>query len=860
MLTRLLFLDTLSRDVRNALRSLRRNPAFTVIAVLTLALGIGANTAVFTLIDQLLLRPLPVKEPDTLVLVSAAHLPRFGHEGSVGGSGRRPDGRMAELISYQLFSALAERVPAFAESFAQCTRPYPVLVGDTPNDLWGQLVSGNYFGMLGIKAAAGRLLSRDDDRTDAAPAVVISHGYWQRQFAGAPSAVGRTIRISGHPATIVGVAEAGFTGLGGSGHAPDFFAPLELFDVLKHPRMYSLRSGGTSVLEMIARLRPGTSIEQAQVAGETVYQQLRADAVGGHEREMEESDRRLSRIVSPVAYERIVANRHLTLFPAGYGLSSQSFVGPQLVRALQMLMVMAVLLLLIAASNVTNLIVARGAAARRDVAIRLALGASRTRLVVERLVDNLLVAAAAGAGSLLVARWLADVLLIILPLDSGQTSVTTTPDRRTMLFTAGVALAAGLFVWLASSLQITRRSALPPLTETGLGGVSTRPLRLRRGLLVLQTALSLGLLCAASMFAHSLFNLTSIDAGFQVAGLTTFTLQPSGAAASKRMELVVSDTMAAFAGTADVQSVAATTELPLMNAGGTTVVGGNVPLNAEKGVPAGEVSVTPGYFRTIGLPLVRGREFTERDTAAAERVAVVNESLARALFADRNPIGERIGLQYVALDTTIVGVVKDTKASLRQPPEPAMFTPLAQHAVSRMTVVVRAKSGRPLDMPAVRALVNRIDSTVPVTDLATMEQRIADTLSRDRILAALSSAFAGLAAVLCGLGLFGMMNFHVATRQRELGIRLALGAERRSIQWTVVREAVFVILVGAPAGLAAYLASSRMVGSFLFELSPTDVPTVAAAACTLVLVALAASFVPARRATRLDPAVILRRE
>jgi predicted permease len=470
------------------------------------------------------------------------------------------------------------------------------------------------------------------------------------------------------------------------------------------------------------------------------------------------------------------------------------------------------------------------------------------------------VAAAAGAGSLLVATWLADVLLLILPLGSGQNPVTTTPDRRTLLFAVGVALATGLFVWLASSLQLTRRSTLPPLTDTGLGGVSTRPLRLRRGLLALQTALSLALLCAASMFAHSLFKLTSIDAGFQSAGLTTFTMQPSGAAASKPMEPLVRDTLAVLAGTANVQAVAATNSLPLMNGGGTNVVGGHVPLNAEKAVSAGDVSVTPGYFRTIGLPMVRGREFTGRDAAGADRVSVVNESLARALFGSRNPIGEKVGLQHVALDRVVVGVVRDTKETLRRPPEPAMYVPLAQQTTSSMTFVVRTRSGRPLDMPTVRALVNRIDSTVPVTDLATMEQRIADTLSRDRILAGLSSAFAGLAALLCGLGLFGMMNFHVATRQREMGIRMALGADRRSIQWSVVREAVFVIVAGAPVGLAAYIASSRVIGTFLFDLSPTDVPTVGAAACMLVLVALAASVIPARRATRLDPAVILRRE
>jgi putative ABC transport system permease protein len=428
-----------------------------------------------------------------------------------------------------------------------------------------------------------------------------------------------------------------------------------------------------------------------------------------------------------------------------------------------------------------------------------------------------------------------------------------------MLFAFGVALAAGLFVWLASSLQLTRRSTLPPLTDTGLGGVSTRPMRLRRGLLAVQTALSLALLCAASMFARSLFNLTSIDAGFQVPGLTTFALRPSGTDASKQVEPLVRETVAAFAGLADVRSAAATSELPLMGGGGTFVVGGNVPVDAEKAVPAAQVSVTPGYFRTIGLPLVRGREFTEQDSAGAEGVAVVNESLARALFGDRDPIGERVGLQHVALDRTVVGIVEDTKESLRRPAEPAMYVPLTQ-PVPSMTLVVRTRSGRPLDVASVRAVVKRVDPAAPVSELATMQQLIGGTLSRERVLALLSSAFAGLAALLCGLGLFGMMNFHVATRQRELGVRLVLGADRRSIQWNVVREAVFVILAGAPVGLAAYLASSRVVGSFLFDLSPTDAPTVAAAAGMLVLVAIAASVIPARRATHLDPAVILRRE
>lgn len=417
------FLDLVVRAIPQALRRVVKAPSFAIVSIVTLALAIGANTAVFSLIDQLLLRPLPVKEPDTLVLVSANPLPAFGYRFGSSGSGRSPDGRVTYLVSYDLFSALSERVPAFVESFAQWGRPYPVLVGDMPNDLWAQLVSGNYFGMLGIKAAAGRLLSPADDRPGASPVAVISHGYWQRQFAGDSSVVGRTIRVSGHPVTVVGVAAAGFNGLGGR-HSPDLFVPLELYDVLNdalsRPSRLPLRGATNRVLQMFARLRPETSIEQAQVTGEAVYQQLLAEAVGGRWKEVEESDRRVLRILSdnPEARERLAQGRHLTLFPAGYGVSSQSSVSPQLLRALQMLMVMAVLLLLIAASNVTNLIVARGAAARREVAICLALGASRTRLFAERLVDNLLVAGAAGAGSLLVAEWLGGVLLLILPLGS----------------------------------------------------------------------------------------------------------------------------------------------------------------------------------------------------------------------------------------------------------------------------------------------------------------------------------------------------------------------------------------------------------------------------------------------------------
>jgi predicted permease len=839
-------LDFLVRDIPRVVRRLVKAPIFSLVVVATLALAIGANGAVFTLIDQLLLRPLPVSEPDSLVVVNSPSVPRMGPS-SVSG-GRAPDGTVMRAMNYDLFCALSERVPVFERTLAY--RPWrgAVLTADSPAEVFGEMVTGTYFDMLGIVPAVGRLLGPADDRPGAPPVVVLAHGYWKRQFGGDPAAVGRTIRVADFPMTVIGVAAGGFTGMFGV-RSSDFFVPLEMNDVLMpRPAPYRLRDGGSHHLTMMARLRAGTKLEQAQAASDAVYQQLVADALG--RAAFTEKDR------------QVVAGYRLKLFPGGTVASQQAAVSPQLLLALRLLMAMAVLLLVISATNVTNLILAREVQRRREVAIRFALGAGRTRMLGERLVESLVLAAAAGGASLIVAAWLADALLVMLPVGPEQTSVATTPDRRMMLFMAGVALAGGLLVWVASALPATRRSSLPHLGDTGDGGRRAGVLGLRRGLLALQAALSLVLLCGASVLAHSLYNLTSIDPGFRTDGLTAFKLQPASAAmTSGEFGRVVRDTLPGLRAIAGVQAAVATTELPLLGGGGGTwVAGGRISADAEKAVLTGQVSVTPGYFAVVGLPIIRGREFGEQDDGGAPRVAVVNESLAKALFGDEDPVGQMMGFQYRPLDTRIVGVVKDTRTGVRRPAEPTMYVAWSQQPAPWAMVVVRTPRDGALDLASVRQATARLNAGMPVTDFSTLNGKVAASLARDRMLAFLSSAIGGLGAFLCGLGLFGLMNYRVATRAREMGIRLALGAGTRSIQWLVIREALLVTLIGAPVGLAAYLASSRVVASILFELSPTDAGTLAAGVSVLALVTLAAAWVPARRAMRLDPAVTLRRE
>jgi len=505
------------------------------------------------------------------------------------------------------------------------------------------------------------------------------------------------------------------------------------------------------------------------------------------------------------------------------------------------------LLLLIAAGNVTNLLVARGAARARDMAIRL--------------VESLVLALVAGIAGLFVTVWVVRLLPFVLPLRDRAAGLALTLDRRVMVFTFLVAVATGLYLWLTSALQVTRRSSLPLLYAgaTRQAGAA-RPLRLRRGLVVVQVALSLGLLCASALLARSLYNLVTVDPGFRVEGLSAFSVQVPGAGdTAERATHFLRQLLENVCGLPGIQAASITNQLPFTGGSGSSWA--STP-GVEKRISTEGFHVGPDYFRTIGMPLVASRDFSAQDVSGVEKVAVVNEALVSALFGDGKAIGQLVSFEEgMPADTRVVGIAKDAKAGPRAAAHPTIYLPCFQRpGPAAMNVMARMTGGETLSAGTVRSLLKRVDPSVAASEPRAIADIIAEGLLRDRMLATLSGFSAALALVLTGIGLFGLTSFGVARRAHEIGVRLALGAARSSIVWLVVREVAVLTLVGGALGLAAYIAANRAVGAFLFGLSATDPATVAAAAVVLAAIALAAGFVPAWRAVHLDPALMLRNE
>jgi predicted permease len=839
--------DGALRDLRHTARLLLRSPGFTLTVVATIALAIGANAAVFLLLDQVVLRQLPVAQPSDLVIVSAPPLPGETGRGLLMGKNSSSDGHMTLGVSYPLYQTLQKRIPLFQDVLAHHAIRPTLLAGTTPMLADAELVTGNYFDMLGIKAALGRTLRPDDDRAPVGSAVaVLAHGFWQRQFGGDPSVLDRTIRVNNYPLTIVGVAAPGFSGTGG-GRGPDLFVPLTMGNQVAPIRGFDRLSEAVASLEAIARLAPGVSREQAEKYLRGVYETLFDEALG--------------RITKTFDVARYKASFPVSLFPGGYGSSAQSAVTRELKRTLQLLMAMVALVLLIAAGNVTNLLVARGAARARDTAIRLAIGADRWRLLRERLVESLALALLAGIASLFVTVWVVRLLPLVLPFGDRAAGLTLTPDRRVVVFILLVSVATGLYLWLTSAWQVTRRASLPLLYAgaTRQAGAA-RPLRLRRGLVVIQVALSLGLLCASALLARSLYNLVTVDPGFKVEGLSAFSVQQSGAGdTAERRTLLLRELLDNVRGLPGVQAASLTSTLPFTGSSGGSWA--SIPGVAKK-ISYEVYLVGPDYFGTIGMPLIAGRDFSGQDVPGAEKVAVVNEALVSALFGDNKAIGQIVSCEEdMPADTRIVGITKDAKAGPRADARPTIYLPSFQRPGSAtMNVVARMTGGDTLSAGSVRSVLKRLDPSVVSSEPRAVGDYIAEGLLRDRMLATLSAFFAVLALVLTGIGLFGLTSFAVARRAHEIGVRLALGAARRSIVWLVVREVAMLTLIGGAIGLAVYVSASRTVGSFLFGLSATDPPTVAAATIVLAAVALSAGFIPVWRATHLDPALTLRTE
>ncbi len=822
-----------------AFRSLRRAPAFSAIIVLTLGLGIGANTAIFSLMDQVLLRMLPVKDPQRLLLFNGA-----------GPFSGRTNNDMT--FSVPMFRGLENGSRDVLEGmFARYDTTATMALGRQSERVFAELVSGDYFRLLGVNAVIGRTLGPEDDRTPAGhPVVVLSHGFWQRRFGGNPGVLNQDIRINGHAMTIVGVAAPRFVGVDMASSA-DLFVPL-MMKAQMTPTWNDLDSWRSRWITVMGRMKPGVTLERASAAMNVVYRQL-----------LQEDFKTIQRLPGGTFRERFLA-KNLEVLPGHKGRSSlrQQFSTPLIV-----LMGMVGLVLLIACANVANLLLARAAAQQREVAIRLALGAGRWRVVRQRLAESFVLAIGGAALGVLFAWWTTSILIETLPFQRAVLTLSADPNPRVVLFAIAVSTLTAMLFGLAPAFQATRPALTAALKEqVGSIAGSGRQARFRKGLVVAQVALSVLLLAGAGLFARSLYNLRTLNPGFVTDNLLQFSVDPALNSYDRERSLglftEMQDRLARLPG---VTSVAAAV-VPAMTESmwsSTVRVQGYTHKEGEDMNP-GVNGLSPGYFATMGMPLVLGRDFRASDAEGAPQVAIINETMAKYYWGKENPIGRRFGWarEEGKFPLEVIGVVRDSKfATLRDEVPRFVYTPWAQQeSLDSMTFYVRMR-GDTAGMPnAVRQVVQRLDPNLPIFDMKTMEAQVDESLFVERLVASLSLIFGGLATVLAAVGLYGVMSYTVSRRTREIGLRMALGAARTSVLWMVLREVAMMAGAGIVLGLPVAIGLSRFVQSQLYGLSPTDPATLAVATVILASVAMLAGYVPARRATRVDPMLALRYE
>jgi predicted permease len=831
-------------NLRLAFRMLFRTPALTVIAVLSLAVGIGANTSIFSLFNQMLLRPLPVRDPVTLINLGAPG-PKHGSQSSNNAGGQ------AYTFSYPMFRDLERLKPGVEGLAAHRLISTNLSFKGQTTASGGMQVSGGYFGLLGLTPAAGRLIGPEDDRTPGAhQVVVLSHAYWQTRFAMSPAVIGDTMTVNGVPMTIIGVAPEGFTGTTMS-QLPEVFVPLSMRERLV-ANWKGLDNRRSYWVYVFGRLKPGTTIAQAKAALDVPYAAIVNDV-----------EAPLQKGMSDATLKQFRAKR-LTVEPGGHG---QSSFGQHARMPLVMLLIVTALVLVIACANIANLLLARGASRASEMAVRLSIGASRWQVMRQLLVESLLLAAIGGACGLLVARWTLAGIIAMVPGDD-TSWLTNGIDVETLLFSGAVVIATGLLFGLFPALHSTRPDLVTAIKSTaGQPSGARSASRFRTGLAITQIALSTMLLIVAGLFTRSLLNISRVELGVNTEKLITFSLSPdrNGYSSERAKALFerVEDELAALPGVTS----AASSLVPLLansNWGnGVSVQGFQAGPDTDTNSMFNEIS--PGYFGTIGTRMLAGRDFTRGDIDGGPKVAIVNEAFARKFRLTGHVVGSRMAADRVdgsKLDIEIVGLVANAKYSeVKQEIPPVYFIPYRQDKeVGSINFYARTRLDQDALLQAIPRLVARIDPNLPVEDLRSMDEQVRKNVGPDRIVTILSAAFSMVATLLAAIGLYGVLAYTVAQRTREIGLRMALGADGGRVRRLILGRVAWMTVAGASVGLFAAALLGWGASSMLFELKFYDPGVFVVSTALLVLVAFSAGLFPALRAARVNPMTALRND
>ena len=830
-------------NFRLAVRTLFKSPFVTLVAILSLALGIGANSAIFSLFDQMLLRPLPVPNPEELVNLGAPG-PKPGSQ-SCGQAGD-----CDEIFSYPMFRDL-ERVQTSFTGLA-AHRNFGASLGYQGTSLGGEglLVSGSYFPVLGINPALGRLFTAEDDKTIGGHfVVVLDYDYWQKRFELNPAVLNQTLVVNGQAMTIVGVAPRGFNATT-LGQDPDIFVPITMRGLMS-PGFNGFENRRQYWAYVFGRLKPGISIEQATVAINGPYRAIVNDVEAPLQKGM--SEQTMARFKT----------KQITAEPGHRG---QSSFDEDARAPLTILLVVTGTVLLIACSNIANLLLVRGAGRAAEMAVRLSIGANRRQLITQLLTESIMLAAFGAVAGLVVAKWTLDVIASIVP-DEGDAMFAFTLSPTMLIFAGTAAIVTGIAFGLFPALNSTRPDLAATLkNQAGQPGGAKGARRFRTTLATVQIAMSMALLVPAGLFAKSLFNVSRVDLGLKTDHRLLFSLAPElnsyNTERTRQLFERIEDEISALPG---VISMAATM-VPVLagdNWGNSLVVEG-FDAGPDTNTNASFNGIGPGYFRTMGIPLMAGREFTRADAFGAPKVGIVNQAFAKKFNLGDNPIGKRFGLSgpNAKPDIEIVGLVQDAKYSdVKRAVPPQYFLPYRQEERLGFGYFYILTATPPEQMlGTIPAVIRKLDANLPVGDVKTMDAQIKENVSEDRIISTLSLAFALLATILAAIGLYGVLAYTVAQRTREFGLRMALGADGGTVRGMVMKQVLKMAMVGGVIGMIVAIGVGRLAQSILFELQGHDPMVLTASTVALAIVALGAGFIPALRASKIDPMNALRYE